>query len=108
MQLRKLNMGLITNKEKRKLMKINTLDINVRFINGSKQLIIKLILSYNIQDNVTKEKLEAWTSRTSLGKEIDVNKTISRFQEHFLNPHYKLFWQLLSYTLQKQEKERQM
>jgi hypothetical protein len=65
-------------------------------------------LSYDIQDNVTKEKLKAWTSRTSLGEKIDVSKTISRFQEHFQNPHYKLFWRLLSYILQKQEKERQM
>jgi hypothetical protein len=35
-------MGLIKKKFKIRLMKVNTLHINVRFMNGSKQLIINI------------------------------------------------------------------
>jgi hypothetical protein len=43
-------------------------------------------MSDDIVDNVTKEKLEAWTSRTSLGKEIDVSKTIFKISRTFPKP----------------------
>jgi hypothetical protein len=43
-------------------------------------------VSDNIIDNVAKEKLEAWTSRTSLGKEIDVSKTILKISRTFPKP----------------------
>jgi len=42
MQLRKLNMGLVKKKFKKGLMKINTLHVNVRFINGSKHFRINI------------------------------------------------------------------
>jgi len=43
-------------------------------------------VSDDIVDNVAKEKLEAWTSRTSLGKEIDVSKALSKISRTFPKP----------------------
>jgi hypothetical protein len=67
-------------------MKVNTLPINVKFIDGSKQLILNISSEWRYSRQCNKEKLKAWTSRTSLGKEIDVSKTILKILRTFPKP----------------------
>lgn len=101
MQLRKLNMGFIKKKFKKRLMKINTLHINVRFINGSKHFRINISSEWRYSRQCSKREIRSldiknftrqrsWCKQNTSQDFKNISKTfIMNYFDNFYHTHHK-------------------
>ncbi len=94
-------MGLIKKKIKRKLMKVNTLNINVRFINGSKQLIINISNEWWYSRQCNKRETRSldiknfirqrnWCKQNNFQDFKNISKTLTiNYFDNCYHTHYK-------------------